>query len=189
MKSVKKNSQANIAQVLLTCLQVHRKILESERHANPSSYTIIRTFYDDFTCGTYNNMVASGSLQHICYQLGGNWSTATFLFILSGVREQRYNGGDTFCTCDLASMNHNTELHQCGVHSATASVDNINIILSNGLGNANGGLANTIAGNFSSRQRKTQPIKGRLKPTTIKSLEDKTTCERCSQQALGGLYL
>lgn len=58
------------------------------------------------------------------------------------------DGRDAFRAGDLAGMDHDTDLHESRVDLATASVDDVDIILPNGLRNANIALANAALGHL-----------------------------------------
>ena len=87
-------------------------------------------------------MVASGFLEHIGDELGCDRRSTLILLVLTRVGEEGDDGGDSLCASDLTGMDHDTELHERGVDLTTAGVDDINVILTNGLGDANVGLPN-----------------------------------------------
>ena len=91
---------------------------------------------------THDNVVASRLLEHVGHQLCGYRRSTLVLFVLTCVGEERDDGGNSLCAGDLAGVDHDTELHQRGVDLAAAGVDDINVILADGLCDANVGFAN-----------------------------------------------
>ena len=87
-------------------------------------------------------MVASRLLEHIGDEFGGDRRPTLILLVLTRVGEERDDGGNSLCAGDLTSVNHDAELHERGVDLAAAGVDDINVILANGLCDANVGFPN-----------------------------------------------
>ena len=107
---------------------------------------------------THNNMVATGFLEHIGYELRGNRCSALVLFVLPCIREEGKNGGDSFRTGDLACMYHNAQFHKSGVDLPAARVDNVHIVFSNRFDNADIAFANAAFVHFCFAEGDTQSI-------------------------------
>lgn len=90
-------------------------------------------------------MVTARFLDHVGDKFGSNGCPALVLFVLSGIREQRNDSGNSLCACDLAGMNHDTELHKSCIDSTTTSVDDVHIILAHGFLNSDLRLPNTTS--------------------------------------------
>ncbi len=60
---------------------------------------------------------------------------------LSGVREERDNGSDTLGRANLASRDHDAELHEMVVDAAGAGLDDVDILSTNGILDLAAGLA------------------------------------------------
>ena len=78
----------------------------------------------------YNDMVAARSLNHVGHQLRRYGCPTLVFLVLSCIGEQRDHSGNTFGTGDFASMDHNAEFHERGVHSATPGVDDVHVVFS-----------------------------------------------------------
>ena len=87
-------------------------------------------------------MVTSRLLKHVGDQFGGNRRSTLILFVLTRIREEGDNGGDSFRARDLAGVNHDAKLHEGRVDLATAGVYDINVILTDRLCDANVRLSN-----------------------------------------------
>lgn len=98
-------------------------------------------------------MITTCLLYHIGDEFGRDGGSTFVFFVLPGIREQRYNGGDSLGACDLACVNHDTEFHEGSVHGAASSVDNVHIVLPHRLCNSDIGLANAAAGYLCFRER------------------------------------
>lgn len=102
---------------------------------------------------THDDMIAPRLLQHVGDELSSDGGTALVLFVLSGVREKRHDGGDAFRARNFARMNHDTELHQSSVHHPTAGVDDVHVILADALCNVDLGFTNPTLGDFGHSER------------------------------------
>lgn len=111
-------------------------------------------------------MVTSCIFNHISNQFSRNGRSTLVLFVLPGIEKVRNDGSDSFCTGSLASMNHDQQFHKRGVGwrwcsiwrgRHTWSIDNIDVMLSNWLGNPNNGFTCLISCHCSSAQRLSKP--------------------------------
>jgi hypothetical protein len=118
--------------VRLTCQPEHQRTLESDWHVDPSSIsipgkrntrrTVRAQSYVDFVriplsappvlAVTHDHMITPSFPQHVGDQLGGDRGPRLVLLILPGIREMRYDGGDSSGRSDLASVDHDTEFEQ-----------------------------------------------------------------------------
>lgn len=94
-------------------------------------------------------MIASGLLKHICNEFSCDGSPALVLLVLTRIWEERYDRCNTFCTGDLARMDHNTKFHEGSIDFAAASADDVHIVLAYRLDYANVSLSEGISRNFS----------------------------------------
>jgi hypothetical protein len=93
--------------------------------------------------GTYHNVVAPRLLQHVGDQFGGDRRPTLIFLVLTRIGKERDDGGDPFRTGNLAGVDHDTELHESSVDLAAAGVDDINVILPDGLCDAHVRFPNT----------------------------------------------
>jgi len=98
---------------------------------------------------TCNDMVTSSPLYHVGYEFGGNGSSALVFLVLAGIGKKWENSGDSFCTCNLACMDHYAEFHEGSIDGTTTGIDNVDIVFSYRLCNADAGFANTVFGDLS----------------------------------------
>ena len=94
-------------------------------------------------------MVTTCLLYHVRYEFRRDRRTALVLLVLPCVWEKREDGRDAFCTGNLASMDHDAELHERCIDCPAASIDDVNIILADALCDADTCLANAALGHFS----------------------------------------
>lgn len=99
-------------------------------------------------------MVTARLLNHVGDELGADRGAALVLLVLSCVEEVRDDGCDAPGTGDLASMNHDEQLHEAGIRTcegagsgrgAARGVDDIDIVFSYALGDAHDTFARLIA--------------------------------------------
>lgn len=100
-------------------------------------------------------MVTTRLLDHVGYEFSCDRRPALILLVLSGIREQWYNCGDSFGARNFASMNHDAQLHESRVDRTTSSVDDVHVVLSHRLCYADVGFTNTAAGYFCVGKRQT----------------------------------
>ena len=93
-------------------------------------------------CETHDNVVASRLLKHVGDKFGGNRRPAFVFLVLTRIGEEGDDGGDSLRAGNLTGVDHDAELHECGVYLAAASVDDVDVILSDGLCDANVGFSN-----------------------------------------------
>ena len=86
-------------------------------------------------------MVASRLLEHVGDEFGGDRRSTLILLVLTRVGEEGDDGGNPLCAGDLTGMDHDAKLHERSVYLATASVDDIDVILPDGLCDTNVGFA------------------------------------------------
>ena len=67
---------------------------------------------------------------------------------MSGVREERDNGRDSLRARNFACMYHDAKLHEGRVDLPAACVDDIHIVFSHRLNDADTGLADSTLGHF-----------------------------------------
>lgn len=91
---------------------------------------------------THHNVVASRLLEHVGDQFGGDRRPTLVFFVLARVREEGDDGGNPLRARNLAGVDHDAELHERRVDLATASVDDIHVILADRLCDAHVRLAN-----------------------------------------------
>ena len=70
---------------------------------------------------------------------------------------QRQDRGDALGTRDFAGVDHDTDLHEGGVYLAAPRVDDVDVVLTDGLGDADMALPQTALGHFSPCERYPQP--------------------------------
>lgn len=77
-----------------------------------------------------DDVVATGSLEHIRDELRGNGSTALILLVLASIRKAWDDGGDSSRRRRLARIYHDQQLHQAIVHLAGGrALDNEDILV------------------------------------------------------------
>jgi hypothetical protein len=91
---------------------------------------------------THHNVVASRFLKHVCDEFGRDRRPTLVLFVLARIGEEGDDGRNPLCAGDLTGVDHDAKLHEGGVYLATAGVDDIDVILADGLGDAHVGFAN-----------------------------------------------
>jgi hypothetical protein len=116
-------------QATLTYQPGHQKNPESERHGDPSSAGDDEQLLPFTKGSTYDNMITTCFLDHVCDQFGSDRRPAFVFFVLSGIGEERNDCCNSFGARNFTGMDHDAELHESGVHGATPSVDNVHIIL------------------------------------------------------------
>lgn len=104
------------------------------------------------TTATYDDMVTARLLDHICHKFCSDGRSALVLLILPRIGKEWDHRSDPLCARNLASMDHDTKLHKRSIYRATASVDDVHIVLAHGLLDPYLGLANPAASNFCFRQ-------------------------------------
>jgi hypothetical protein len=97
---------------------------------------------------TYNDMIAPCLLNHIRYQLRRDGRPAFVFLILPGVWEERDNGRDSLRARNFARMYHDAQLHKGRVDLSTTRIDDVDIVLSNRLDDADTGLADSALGYY-----------------------------------------
>ena len=105
-------------------------------------------------------MVAARLLEHVRNEFCGDGSPALVLFVLAGVGKEGEDGGNAFCTCDFARVDHDADLHEGRVDLPAAGVDNVHIVFAHGLGDADNALANAILRYFRSCEGYAEPEEG-----------------------------
>lgn len=98
---------------------------------------------------TYDDMVATSLLNHVRNEFSGNRRSALIFFVLTCVREERNDRCDALSARNFAGMDHDAELHESCVHCTTASVDDIDIVLSHRFGDPDVRFADTTLSDFS----------------------------------------
>lgn len=89
---------------------------------------------------THHNVVASRLLEHVGDQFCGDRRPTLVLLVLARIGEEGDDGGNPLCAGDLTGMDHDAKLHERCVYLATTSVDDINVILADGLCDAHVGF-------------------------------------------------
>lgn len=85
---------------------------------------------------------ASRDLEHVCNELGANWSSRLVLLVLAGIGEVRDNSGDPSGRGGAAGVDHDEQLHETIVDIAgSGGLKDEDILVSDGLANGNAGLA------------------------------------------------
>lgn len=85
-------------------------------------YTLRQTFVC-FRCTTGGNVKVTGDKPHLV------------LFVLSGVREAGNDGGNTTGRCNLASVDHDEQLHKVVIDLSTARLHDVDILTADTLPN------------------------------------------------------
>ena len=91
---------------------------------------------------THHNVVAARLLQHVGDQFGGDRRPTLVLFVLARIGEEGDDGRNPLRARDLAGVDHDAELHERSVDLPTAGVDDVDVILADGLGDAHVGFTN-----------------------------------------------
>ena len=106
---------------------------------------------------TYNEMVATRFLQHVRHQFCRDRCATLVLLVLSRIREQWDDSGDSLRAGDLASVDHDAQLHQGRVHSSAPRIDDVHVVLADGLYDTNVRLANAVLRQLCARDRYAEP--------------------------------
>lgn len=106
---------------------------------------------------THDEMVASRFLNHVGHQFCRDWCPTLIFFVLSCVREQRDDGGNSPRACYLASVDHDAQFHQGRVHFPASRVDDIHVVLAHRLCDANVRLANAAPRQLYARDLYAEP--------------------------------
>jgi hypothetical protein len=122
-------------------MQVH--CLKNENNTAPLS-----SMWTALPKHTYNDMIASRLLNHIRYQLRRDGRPALVFLILPGVREERDNRRDSLRARNFACMYHDAQLHKGRVDLSTTRIDDVDIVFSNRLDDADTSLADSTLGYF-----------------------------------------
>ena len=104
-------------------------------------------------------MVTPRLLDHIGDQLGGNGCPALVLLVLTCVREMGHDGGNPLRACDLASVDHDAQLHQGRVHCPAARIDDVDILFTHRFGDAHIRLPDTTSGDLCLAQGQSDAVR------------------------------
>ena len=105
-------------------------------------------------------MVASRFLEHVRHQFCRDRCATLVLFVLARIREQRDDGGDSLCAGNLASVDHDAQFHQGRVHGPAPRIDDVHVVLADGLCDTNIRLANAVSRQLCARDRCAEPGHG-----------------------------
>jgi hypothetical protein len=117
----------------------------------------IRTRASSYGIKTYDKMVASGALQHVCHKLCGNGCATLVLFVLARVGKEGNDSGDPLSAGNLARVNHDAEFHERGIDRVAAGLDDVDIIFADRFEDSDSRFTNRVACNPRFRDRKTDP--------------------------------
>jgi hypothetical protein len=107
--------------------------------------------------GTHDEMVAPRLLQHVRHQFRRDRCTTLVLFVLSRVREQRNDSGNSLRARDLAGVDHDAQFHQGRIHFPASRVDDVHVVLAHRLSDANVRLPNATPRQLCVRDLYAQP--------------------------------
>lgn len=128
-------------------LSAHRRIGLTEHSQTPERCPDVPWI------DTYNDVITTCFLYHVCYEFRRDRGAALVLLILSCIWEKRDDSRYAFSTCNLAGMDHDTKFHEGCVDCSASSIDNVHIVLANALCDADARLANAALGYISFRKR------------------------------------
>lgn len=106
---------------------------------------------------THDDVIAARLLDHVCNKLRRDWGAALVLLVLPRIWVQRNDGRDALRARNLAGVDHNAQLHERGVDLAATSVDDIDVVLADGLCDAHTGFADAALRDFCFAECETEP--------------------------------
>lgn len=87
-----------------------------------------------------NDVVGTSNGQHVGDQLCGDGGTGLVLLVLTSVGEAGDDGSNAASRGGLASVDHDEELHEVVVDLSASGLDNVDILVTDGLSDGDRGL-------------------------------------------------